>query len=204
VPVVFTLAAAVALDTLWRDDRLPVALPRLALVAFLMIAILPLRSTPLTDVYYLGERRASETISLQLQIVQRGYWQGYPDARTLVAGDQLGLLGAVRGEIDAGRLGAASGVLHVARSFQQWAAVPLGVFTGVIETDATPDAEVSIHTVGGRLRSFAELGMLLGDGYPYVMLEPDGLPAETRARIMAAGYRSIYANARGELFARAG
>ncbi len=202
VPVVFALAAALALDSLWRDDRLPIALPRVALVAFLAVAILPLRGAPLIDAYHLGERRVSETLSLQLQVVQRGYWQGYPDARRLVAGDQPGLIAAVRAEIDAGRLGSASGVLHVARSFQQWAAVPLGVFTGVIETDVTPDAEVSIHTVGGRLRPFAQLGSLLGDGYPYVMLEPDGLAPDTRARIEAAGYRSIYLNSRGELFAR--
>ena len=201
VPVIVALAAALALDGIWRDDRLPEAIPRVALVAFLVAAILPLREEPLTDAYHLGERRVSETLSLQLQTAERGYWRGYPDARRLVAGDQLGLIDAVRAEVDAGRLGAGSEVLHVARSFQQWAAVPLGVFTGVIETDVTPDAEVSIHTVGGRLRRFDDLDALLASRPPYVMLEPGGLPPDTRSRVAAAGYRSLYANARGELFA---
>jgi len=202
VPVVFALGAAMALDSLWRDDRLPVIVPRLALAAFLLAAILPLRDEPLTDAYHLGERRVTETLSLQLQTAELGYWRGYPDSRRLVAGDQLGLLDAVRAEIAAGRLDSRDGVLHVARSFQQWVAVPLGVFAGVIETDVTPDAEASIHTVGGRLRPFGELAERLAAGYPYVMLEPAGLPPETWASIAAAGYRSIYANPRGELFVR--
>ena len=82
--------------------------------------------------------------------------------------------------------------------------MPLGVFAGVIETDVTPDAEVSIHTVGGRLHRYAELESLLGAGCPYVLLEPAGLPSDARARVVAAGYRSLFANSRGELFIREG
>jgi hypothetical protein len=204
LPVVFALGAGLALDAIWSDVRLPYAAAPVALAVFLVVAILPIRETPLTDAYYLGERRASETVALQLQTAELGYWQGYPDPRRIVAGDQLGLLDAVRGEIQAGRLGAASGVLHVASSFQQWSAVPLGVFTGVIETDATPDAEVSIHTVGGRLRPLTDLPRLLAAGPPYVLLEPAGLPAGTRDGIVTAGYRSIFVNPRGELFVRGG
>jgi hypothetical protein len=70
----------------------------------------------------------------------------------------------------------------------------------VIETDVTPDAEESIHTVGGRLRPFDQLAALLSQGRPYVLLEPGELPGDTRERIVAAGYRSFFANARGELF----
>jgi hypothetical protein len=174
------------------------------LIAFLAAAILPLRPQPLTDAYHLGERRLSETVSLQLRYAEGGYWRGYPDARRLVSPDQVALLDAVRAEIAAGRLGPSSVVLHVARSFQQWSAVPLGVFAGVIETDVTPDAEVSIHTVGGRLRRFAELPELLARGHPYVLLEPAGLPEGTREAILAAGFASIFSNRLGELFAQAG
>ncbi len=204
VPVVFVLSAAIALEAAWSDPRLPAMVPPALLAVFLAVVILPLRQPPLTDAYYLGERRVSETVSLQLKTAQQGYWTGYPDTRRIVAPDGLELLGAVRAEIDAGRLRASSEVLHVARSFQQWAAVPLGVFAGVIETDVTLDAEVSIHTVGGRLHKYAELERLLAAGDPYVLLEPAGLPSDARDRVVAAGYRSIYANLRGELFAVGG
>jgi hypothetical protein len=211
IPVVVALAAAIALDSLWSDERLrrPGALPagtipRLVLLAFAALAILPLRQEPLTDAYFLGERRVSETVSLQLRYAETGYWRGYPDARRIVAPEQVALLDAVRAEIAAGRLGPGSEVLHVAHSFQQWSAVPLGVFAGVIETDVTPDAEVSIHTVGGRLRPFDQLAPLLGQRLTYVMLEPAGLPDGTRAAIIDAGYRSIFANGLGELFAGSG
>jgi hypothetical protein len=179
-------------------------MPRLALIAFLAVMVLPVREAPLVDAYYLGERRLSETVSLQLRYAETGYWRGYPDARRIVAPDQVELLEALRAEIAAGRLGPSSAVLHVARSFQQSSAVPLGVFAGVIETDVTLDAEVSIHTVGGRLRPFDDLAAELALRPPYVVLEPDGLPAGTREAIVAAGYDSIFGNRRGELFSRPG
>ena len=152
--------------------------------------------------YYLGERRVAETVSLQLRLAASGYWTGYPDTRRLLVPDQWAIVDAVRAEIAAGRLTAADEVLHVARSFQQWAAVPLGVFVGVIETDITPDAEVSIHTVGGRLYPLAELDARLAGPARYLLLEPAGLPADTRARVIAAGFRPVAAGPRGELFTR--
>jgi hypothetical protein len=207
LPVGIALAAAIALDGVWRDEgrRLPAflderALPRLALTVFVIAAFLPMRAAPLTDAYHLGERRVSETVALQLRYAEVGYWQGYPDPRRIVDPERVALLDAVRAEIGAGRLGPASEVLHVARSFQQWSAVPLGVFVGVIETDVTPDAEVSIHTVGGRLRRFADLGSQLARRPPYVVLEPAELPPGTRDAIVAAGYQAVFANDRGELF----
>jgi hypothetical protein len=114
------------------------------------------------------------------------------------------LIDAVRAEIAAGRIGPRTPVLHVASSFQQWVATPLGVFTGVIETDVTPDAVIEIHTIGGRLRPLADLDRLLAGGtYPYVLLEPGGLEDPTlRDRILARGYVSTFANGQGDLFVR--
>ena len=127
---------------------------------------------------------------------RRGSGPGYPDSRYVVDAPRQALLDAVRAEIAAGRLGPDTQVLHVAGSFQQWVATPLGVFDGVTETDVVPDVEVSIHTVGGRLRPLADLPSLLAEGppggrtYGYVVLEPsDRLPTGTRDAIVAAGYR---------------
>jgi hypothetical protein len=200
--VIFVVGAAFGLDSAWGGLRLPPLVARAAIAIFLLVVVLPLRPAPLTDAYYLGERRLSETVSLQLRQASLGYWTGYPDSRRLIDADGQAIVAALRSEIDAGRLTAGSGVLHVARSFQQWVAIPLGVMTGVVEADVTPDAEVSIHTVGGRLHPFADLDSLLRADYPYLVLEPAGLPATVRPAVVAAGYRSIFANGRGEVFVR--
>jgi len=92
-------------------------------------------------------------------------------------------------------------VLHLARSFQQWVATPLGVFDGVDETFVSLDPEVSHQTVGGRLDGLDQLpGFLATRHFPYVVLEPEGLPDETRDRVLAADYEPIFANGQGEVF----
>lgn len=206
VPVFAALLAAGGLEALLRADRLPVVVRGAGLAAFVGTAALPLRATPI-DAFYLGEHRLSETLSIAMRWVQTGFWKGFPDSRYVVDGPRQEILDAVRAEIEAGRIGPDTPILHVAASFQQWRAVPLGVFDGVTETDVTNDAVVSIHTVGGRLRPMAELGALLSGGaYPYVLLEPSPgeLPPDLRDRILAAGYTPIFANGQGELFARGG
>jgi hypothetical protein len=40
--------------------------------------------------------------------------------------------------------------------------------------------------------------------YPYVVLEPAGLPEDTRDRVLAAGYEPIFTNAEGEILVRSG
>jgi hypothetical protein len=71
----------------------------------------------------------------------------------------------------------------------------------VTETTLSPDATTNIHTVGGRLRPLSDLDTALAGGlYRYVVLEPANLAGGERNRIVAAGYRSIFANARGEVF----
>ncbi|MEA2632969.1 MAG: hypothetical protein QOE66_3188, partial [Chloroflexota bacterium] len=200
IPVFLALTAALALDALWNATR--VAMPvRAALIAVVvLVAVLPLRPAPI-DLLYLGEHRLSETLAIDLRYADRGYWIGYPDTRTIVRPDQQALLDALRAEIAARRLGPDTPVLHVAESFQQWASTPLGVFVGVTETTLSPDATTNIHTVGGRLRPLSDLDTALAGGlYRYVVLEPANLADGERDRIVAAGYRSIFANARGEVF----
>jgi hypothetical protein len=206
VPVFVALLAGAGLAAVAGWDRAPVLMRGVGLIAFVGAAALPIRSTPI-DAFHLGEHRLSETFSIAMRWVQTGFWTGYPDSRYVVDAPRQELLDAVRAEIAAGRLGPETQVLHVAGSFQQWVATPLGVFDGVTETDVVPDVEVSIHTVGGRLRPLVDLPSLLSEGAPggrtfgYVVLEPsDRLPTGTRDAIVAAGYVSIFANGQGELF----
>jgi hypothetical protein len=74
----------------------------------------------------------------------------------------------------------------------------------MIETMVSEQTEVSSHTAGGRLHPFSALDEQLAEGFPYVVLEPEGLPTDTRDRILAAGYEPIFANAQGEIFVRSG
>ena len=106
----------------------------------------------------------------------------------------------LRQEIDSGRLGPTTPVLEVAWSYRLWGATPMAVFTGAMVSTATPEPEISGHTVGGRLHDIAELPALVGPAYPYIVYEPAALDPAVRDTIVNAGYRSIFANDRGEIF----
>jgi hypothetical protein len=194
------VGAASALAYGWSTDRLPWLARVVAVGAFVAIAALPLRPKPI-DAYHLGEHRYSETFAIDLHYAASGFWLGFPDSRTVVNAPRQDLLDAVRAEIDGGRLHHDTPVLHLAKTFQQWVATPLGVFDGVNETFLSLDPEVSHQTVGGRLFDVADLPEYLDGTYPYVVLEPDGLAASTREAVTAAGYASIFTNGQGEVFA---
>jgi hypothetical protein len=207
--------AAPALAFIWWRASLP-WLGRVALVAaFVITAALPRFEKPANaqpgsgdgaalepiDAYHLGEHRWSETLAIDLHFADSGFWLGFPDSRTVVNPPRQEILDALRAEIDAGRLVHDTPVLHLARSFQQWVATPLGVFDGVDETFVSLDPEVSHQTVGGRLHGLEELpGFLASREFAYLVLEPEGLPDGMREQVLAAGYEPIFANDQGEVF----
>jgi len=201
VPVMVAILAGGGLAAVARLEPLPTLLRGVAMTAFIGAAALPIRAAPI-DAFHLGEHRLSETLSISMRWVQRGFWQGYPDTRYVLDAPRQAVLDAVRTEIVAGRIGPDTPILHVAGSFQQWVATPLGVFDGVTETDVTPDAEVSIHTVGGRLHGLGDLDRLLASGdYAFVLFEPSAkLPTGTEDRISAAGYARGFSNRQGTLY----
>lgn len=205
LPAVAVFPAAIGLAALARGASTAEAgRARPALVAlFVITAALPIRTAGIND-HHRGEHRFSEALAIDLRWADRGYWRGYPDPRLVVDAPRQALIDAIRAAIAAGRITATTPVLHVASSFQQWVATPLGVFSGVMETDVTPDAVVEIHTIGGRLQPLTELDALLASGrYPVVVLEPFQLEDPgIRARIIAAGYVSTFGNTQGELFVR--
>jgi hypothetical protein len=199
IPVFLAVLAAFALQALWESPRYDLRLRSVVVGIFLLAAALPIRTEPITT-EFLGEYRFSEVLSVELGHAETGYWRGYPDTRTLIDGEQAQLLDRLRNEIVAGRLTATTQVLHVAFDFQQWASTPLGVMAGVLETTASVQTEVSIHTAGGRLFPIDRLDGLLRGSYRYVVLEPADLPSSVRDRIVAAGYESLFANERAEIF----
>ncbi|HEX8025019.1 MAG TPA: hypothetical protein VF484_02325, partial [Candidatus Limnocylindrales bacterium] len=202
IPVIAAIAAAGTLDWLWRTDRVNRAGAAVLTAVWIVVAAVPIRPEPI-DALHLGEHRFSEALAIDLRWAGTGYWTGYPDSREIVDAPRQELLDAVRAQIATGAIGPDTPVLHIAGSFQQWVATPLGVFDGVTETDVSPDAEASIHTVGGRLLHLESLPSLLSNSsaWPFVLLEPSpDLPPDIAGQIAAEGYRPIFSNAQGTLY----
>jgi hypothetical protein len=202
-PVFLAVMAAYALWAIWHRPGLRLWAKLLVAGVFLVGASLPLRDEPIPT-FHLGEHRISETLSIDLRLAETGFWGGYPDSRTLINAAQQELVDRLRDEVTAGLLESTTPVLHVAFNFQQWDATPIGVFGGMLETMVSQETEISSHTAGGRLHPFGDLEPLLAEAYPYVLFESQGLPDDTRDRILAAGYEPIFANSEGELFVRSG
>jgi hypothetical protein len=202
-PVFLAVLAAAALRGVWVRPELVSWTRTAAIGLFLVTAALPIRAAPI-DAFHLGEHRMSETLSIDLRFAETGFWVGYPDSRTVINPVQQELVDVLRDEVSAGRLRSTTPVLHVAFNFQQWDATPIGVFGGMLETMVSEETEVSSHTAGGRLHPFSALDEQLAQGFPYVVLEPEDLPEDTRDRILAAGYEPIFRNAQGEVLVRLG
>lgn len=189
-PWLVAVAGGLGLGALWRRGSLSAVVRVGALGTFVVLAALPLRGADI-EPRGIEEHRYAESAAVVLREAERGYWTGYPDVRRLVDADGVALIEAIRREQAAQRLRPATPVLHVAPSFQQWIATPLGVFTGVIETTATEDPEDSVHTVGGRLRDIADLDALLGPAFPYLVIEGYEPGSGHLARATASGYEAI-------------
>jgi hypothetical protein len=172
-----------------------------------LITVYP-TTLPLASNVQIGEHRASESVGLALREAERGYWtfNGYPDARHIIDAPRQQVVDELRSEEQAGRLGPSTRVLTIAWWFQQWVAVPVGVFTGALETSISLHPELSIHTEGGRLFGFDRLEQELSTNYGYVVLQPAGLSSDlvmqTRLRIVATGYHQIWSNSLAAVYAR--
>src|ERR1035437_6732957 len=99
---------------------------------------------PLISNVQIGEHRGSESLGLSFREAELGYWaDDYPDARLIIDGPRREVVDELRAEETAGRLGPNTRVLHIASSFQQWSSVPIGVFTGALETSISLQPELS-------------------------------------------------------------
>lgn len=201
VPWALAIAAGLGLAAFWGMRDLPGVVRVGAVSAFVILAAVSFRPDAV-EPEAIEQHRYAETLGIALANAQDGYWVGYPDARRIVDAPRQALVAAVRAEIAAGRLGATTPLLHVAPSFQQWEATPLGVLIGVMKTTATPDAERSIHTTGGRLERLVDLGELLGPQTPYAVVE--GYGQAMVDRVTAAGYTEIWRDERSVLLRRDG
>jgi hypothetical protein len=202
LPVMLAIGAAGTLAALCRIRWLGLTRP-IAIGSFLLVAVYP-TTMPLATNVQIGEHRASESLGLAFREAERGYWDllGYPDTRHIIDAPRQAVVDELRAEEEAGRLGPDTRVLHIAWDFQQWNSVPIGVFTGAMETSISLRPELSIHTVGGRLLGFERLPTELASNYGYVVLEPMGLEAGLDGTITAGGYHRIWSNSQAIVYAR--
>ncbi|HEX7490114.1 MAG TPA: hypothetical protein VF337_00230 [Candidatus Limnocylindrales bacterium] len=199
LPEMLAIGAAGGLAAIYRQRSLGFARP--LLIAFVLVVAVYPTTTPLVAADKIGEHRASESLGLAFREAQLGYWVGYADARLIINKSEQEVVDELRAEETAGRLGPSTRVLHIASSFQQWVSIPIGVFTGALETSISLQPEVSIHTDGGRLLGLSRLAGELAAGYGYVVFEPNGMDATIAGTIKAAGYHQIWANSRAIVYA---
>ena len=202
LPWLLAIGGGLGMGALWERRDLP-SRARVGLAcAFVILAGLTVRSD-LAGPESVEQHHYSESLAIALQAAQGGYWVGYPDGRLLIDAPRAELLAAVRAEVGAGRWAPGAAVLHVAPSFQQWEATPLGVFAGVMETDVTPDPERGYRTAGGRLHGTEDLAGLLGPAYPYLVIEGEPDSSGYLAQAAAAGYQEVWRGERAVLLHRA-
>jgi hypothetical protein len=200
LPWFVAIAGGLGLAAVWDRRDWPPMLRAGVPVAFVILAAIDFQPASIEEVG-IEQHRYADSLAISLHHAETGYWVGYPDARNIVDPPRQALLDAVRAEISEGRITAGTRLLHIAPSFQQWAATPLGVFDGVIETDATEDPEHSLHTAGGRLYDVADVPDLLRQGFADVVVEGYGDHNQYVAAAQAAGYRLVWQNAQAVLLA---
>jgi hypothetical protein len=203
LPFFVAIAGGLGLAAVWDHRDWSPALRAGIPLAFVVLAAVDFQPGQIEE-QGIEQHRYADSVAIVLHRAQSGYWVGYPDSRRIVDAQRQALLDAVAVEQAAGRLRSGTAVLHVAKSFQQWVAAPLGVFAGVMETDATEDPEHSLHTVGGRLLDIADLPNLLKGEYGYVVIEGYGPSNVYLDEALTAGYRVVWASEHATLLTRAG
>lgn len=205
LPVMLAIGGAGGLAALARQRTLGAIRP-LAIGLVLLVAIFP-NEQPLATNVQIGEHRAAESLGLALREAELGYWNfnSYPDTRLIIDAPRQQVVDELRAEEAAGRLGPSTKVLNIAPWFQEWVAIPIGAFTGAMESSISLSPELSIHTVGGRLYGFDRIVPELASGYGYVVLQPGGLSpdlvSKTETEIATAGYRRIWSNSFAYIYA---
>ena len=222
LPVMLAVGAAAGIAAVMRIRELGLLRP-VFVALFVAISVFPITApivlgpvsiggppvvSPLVQDVKIGEHRGAESLGLALREAELGYWDFYPDSRLIINTPRREVVDELLSEVSAGRLGPSTKVLNIASSFQQWASVPIGVFTGAMETSISLQPELSIHTEGGRLLGFPQMdGELANGGYGYVVLEPSGLAndlvASAQAKLEAAGFKPIWSNSMATVYRHA-
>jgi hypothetical protein len=220
LPVMLALGAAAAVSAIWRMRHIG-PIKHLTLLGFLVVSLYPLTvpvsigpvtlntsvvEAPLADSTLIGQHRGAESLGLALREAQTGYWDffGYPDSRNIIDEQRQQVVDEIRSLESQGRIGPSTQILHIASDFQQWTSVPIGVFTGALETSISLNPIVNIHTEGGRLLGFDSLAPQIAAHPGYIVFEPQNLNQATHDAVMGlvsgAGYREIWSNWQAIIF----
>lgn len=214
LPVMLSLGGAAALAALWSMSWLE-PLKQTAVLGFLVVSLYPFTvpvvlgpvtldtsvvEAPLADPTLISEHRGAESLGSALRIAELGYWDfyGYPDTRTIIDAPRQQVVDEIRSLEATGQIGPSTQILHIASDFQQWTSVPIGVFTGAMETSISLDPVLNIHTDGGRLLGFESLSQQIAAHPGFVVFEPENFDESVTGEVMTqlsdAGYRQIWSN----------
>jgi hypothetical protein len=222
IPVMLALGGAAAISAVWRLRWLSIARPLFAFL-FLAVALYPYAKpvvigpvrvdtsvieAPLVDDITIGEHRGAESLGQALRIADVGYWSvlGYPDTRNIIDEQRQQVVDEIRSLEAQGKIGPNTQILHIASDFQQWTSVPIGVFTGAMETSVSFNPAANIHTEGGRLYPFSDLATQMATRPGYVVLEPQNFNQDEYDQVAtllkAGGYRQIWSNWQAAIYER--
>jgi hypothetical protein len=114
----------------------------------------------------------SEHWAYRLETGKRGYWRSSGDARWAQSRAEMDMIDVLRAEIDAGRITAATHVVHLAPRIWLWKDNLLfSVYTGInADTYLSPDHFFDPSITGSRIRPMAEVHARLASRPAYVAI----------------------------------
>ncbi len=140
------------------------------MLALLVILIYPWHQIKDPVDYDSVQHSITEQWAFNLSTAADGYWAGHADRRWTFADPEMALWKVLEDEIAAGRITAATHVLHLCENVSSWSLVQFSIFTGInddpMEIQHDPN---NLWEGGSRVRGMNELGVAMAARPPYVL-----------------------------------
>ncbi|MGH7934074.1 MAG: hypothetical protein ACREQN_13055 [Candidatus Binataceae bacterium] len=144
------------------------------------------------------EHSITEQWAFNLHTAASGYWAGHSDRRWTFGPPEMALLKVLDAELAAGRITAATHILHICQNISSWGLVQFPIFTGInddpVEFEHDPN---NLWEGGSRVRGFNDLRAALNARPPYILTQyppPSwfGDPPPGYETIFNAGWLRLY------------
>jgi hypothetical protein len=144
------------------------------------------------------EHSITEQWAFNLQTAADGYWAGHSDRRWTLGNEEMPLIAKLQDEIAAGRITAATHILHICDSISSWSLVQFPVLTGINDDPLEYQHDPNNQWEGGsRVRGLQDLGAALAGRPPYILeqVPPRGALGDAPAGydlILTSGYIRLF------------
>lgn len=169
-----------------------------AFFALMTLLIYPWYQVPNPVDYDSASHSIPEQWGFNLYTATVGYWNGQEDRHWTFGPEDWALVDVLDKEVAAGRITAATHILHLAQDTSSWSLVQFPVFTGInddpIEVVHSPG---NLFQQGSRVRGMDEIGAALAQQPPYILEQvppPQSLsdPPTGYDKILSGGYLRLY------------